>query len=77
MNFDPGNDQFVFVRRQFTGQKRAIKNGVNRYLALVVSMDVRHMMALNIAKEHANKKPVEHRNRWHSASLIEPDPITP
>ena len=51
MDFDPGNDQFVFVRRQFTGQKRAIKKSVTATWRLVVGMNVGHMMAFNAHKD--------------------------
>ena len=66
MNFDLRDNQFMLARRQFTGRKPAVEDGVHCDLSLVIGMEAWHVMFLGISKEHPNEKPIKHGNRWHA-----------
>ena len=70
MNFNPCDDQFVFVRRQFTCQECSVKNRVYRYFSLIIRMYVWHMVFLGISKKHTYENPIKHGNRWHTVVTL-------
>nr|VFK32893.1 MAG: hypothetical protein BECKMB1821G_GA0114241_11307 [Candidatus Kentron sp. MB]VFK35673.1 MAG: hypothetical protein BECKMB1821I_GA0114274_11367 [Candidatus Kentron sp. MB]VFK77429.1 MAG: hypothetical protein BECKMB1821H_GA0114242_11377 [Candidatus Kentron sp. MB] len=69
MYLDPGDNQFVFFRRQVSRQHDTIFDCVNRYLSLVVRVDVRNAMFVRIVKEHPNQDAVKNRYGWHDIYL--------
>lgn len=60
MNLDPGDDQLVLLWRKFTGQQISILNGIYRNLSLVLRMNMRRAMLLNIMEKHPDQDPVKH-----------------
>jgi len=50
VNLNPCDNQFVLARWEFPCKKRSVRDRVHAYLALVVGMDVRRVMFLDIRK---------------------------
>jgi len=60
MDFDPGNNQFLLVERQISRQQRTVENGIDGDFALLIRMDMRHRMLLDVAEEHLDQDSVKH-----------------
>ena len=68
MDFDPRNDQLVFLGWKFTSQKSSIRDRVDSHLALIFGMDVRCVVLICIIKKHPDKNTVKHGYCWHDKS---------
>lgn len=58
MDFNPGDDQLVLLGREFASQNSSIFNRVNGYLALILSMDMWHVVFIRIIEKHPDKDAV-------------------
>jgi hypothetical protein len=60
MNFNPSDDKLVLFGMQFTCQKSPIKNRIDGHFTLIIGMDMRHMMFLDVSEKHPNQDSIEH-----------------
>lgn len=51
---------------KFISQNGSIMNRLNSNFALILGMDVRHIMLIRVIEKHSDKDAVEHGYCWHN-----------